>query len=60
MSLRNKEELEKYFEDFKASLTKKKNFHKELMEMRKKQYQKEYQKKYRAIRKQYLEEYGLK
>lgn len=56
MSLRNKEELEKYFEDFRASQLKKKEFHKELMEMRKKEYQKEY----RAIRKQYLKDYGLK
>lgn len=57
MSLRNKEELEKFFEDFRASQLKKKEFHKELMEMRKKEYQKEYQKKYRAIRKQYLKDY---
>ena len=59
MAIRNKEQLKKYFEDFRASLTKKKNFHKQLMEMRKKEYQKEYQKKYRANRKQYLKEYGL-
>ena len=59
MSLRNKEELEKYFEDFRASVTKKKNFHKELMEIKKKEYQKEYQKKYRPIRKQYLKDYGM-
>ena len=58
MSLRNKEELEKFFEDFRTSqLKKKKNLHKELMEIKKKDYQKEYQKKYRAIRKQYLKDY---
>lgn len=57
MSLRNKEELEKFFEDFRTSQLKKKNLHKELMEIKKKDYQKEYQKKYRAIRKQYLKDY---
>ena len=59
MSLRNKEELEKYFADFRASQMKKKKLHKELMILRKKEYQKEYQKKYRPIRKQYLKEYGM-
>lgn len=59
MSLRNKEELEKYFEEFKLQQLKKKKLHKELMELKKKEYQKEYQKKYRAIRKQYLKDYGM-
>lgn len=59
MSLRNKEELEKYFEDFRASQLKKKKLHKELMILKNKDYQKQYQKKYRAIRKEYLKEYGM-
>lgn len=59
MSIRNKEKLEKFFEDFRASQIKKKKLHKELMELRKKEYQKEYQKKYRPIRKQYLKDYGM-
>ena len=59
MSLRNEEELEKYFSEFKLQQMKKKKLHKELMNLRKKEYQKEYQKKYRVIRKQYLKEYGM-
>lgn len=59
MPLRNKEQLEKFFADCRASQIKKKKLHKELMELRKKEYQKQYQKKYRVIRKQYLKEYGL-
>lgn len=59
MSIRNKEELEKFFEDFRSSQIKKKKLHKELMELRKKEYQKNYQKRYRPIRKQYLKEFGM-
>lgn len=57
MAIRSKEELEKFFEDFRTSQLKKKKQYKELMEIKKKEYQKEYQKKYRAIRKQYLKDY---
>ena len=56
MSLRNEEELEKYFAEFKLQQMK---LHKELMKLKNKEYQKEYQKKYRAIRKQYLKDYGM-
>ena len=59
MSLRSKEELEKFFEDFKLQQIKKNKLHKELMNLRKKEYQHQYQKKYRAIRKQYLKDYGM-
>ena len=59
MSLRSEEELEKFFEEFRASQMKKKKLHKELMILKNKEYQKEYQKKYRAIRKQYLKDYGM-
>lgn len=59
MSLRNEEELEKYFAEFKLQQMKKKKLHKELMKLKNKEYQKEYQKKYRTIRKQYLKDYGM-
>lgn len=59
MAIRNKEQLEKFFEDFRASQLKKKKQHKELMEIKKKEYQKEYQKKYREIRKKYLKDFGM-
>lgn len=55
MSLRNEEELEKYFAEFKLQQMKKKKLHKELMKLK----NKEYQKKYRTIRKQYLKDYGM-